>query len=193
MPIFLLETLWLLFELGTAAFSGRYYTRAETKTTCSTEIPSLMIPISSIVPKIAFPSSSLFLVSQEKRNALDFDLLLGIQVPKDSYGCQLELVFPYGYQMNNVLTNRIEFWRVNGAVSPNSSWTNAPQKRSLLGSALIESGTTKVIINSSKCQEMQSLRASVANNQRGGIFVFDQLRSEGLILTYNCERNCSSS
>lgn len=183
---FLVAFLWLLFAFRIAAFPSGNFTPSQMKNTCSTKVPSLMIPISSIAPTIAFHNSSLFVVSQETREDLAFDLLLSLQVPKDSYGCQLELRFPHGYHTNAVPASRVEFWNIKGTVNPNSSWTNAPPRSNLFGSVLMQNGTTKAIINSSGCREMRSLRACVANSKRGGIVVFDQLLSEGLILTYDC-------
>ena len=186
MLIFLTGLIWLVFEVRIAAFPTGNFTSIRVNNTCSTKVPSLMIPISPIAPTISFQNSSLFVVSQETREDLTFDLLLSIQVPENSYGCQLELRFPYGYHTNAVPASRVEFWNVEGTVSPNSSWTNAPQRSIFFGSALMQNGTTKTIINSSRCHEMHSLRACVANSKRGGIVVFDQLLSEGLILTYDC-------
>ena len=182
----LLELLCLFFGVYIDTLSGSNFTYSQTNNTCSTRAPSLMIPISSVAPTIALQNSSLFIVSQDTKEDLIFDLLLSIHVPDDSYRCQLELRFPYGYHTNAISASQVDFWKVDGSVGPNSSWMNAPRRSSLFGSALMQNGTTSIVVNSSKCREIRSLRACVANRKRGEIVVFNQLLSEGLILSYDC-------
>lgn len=186
LALILLEALWFLFEVCITAIPEITLAQTERRSSCSTKTPSLMIPITSVAPTLAFHNSSLFVVSREQRSDLAFDLLFSIDVPNGSYGCQLELRFPYGYHDRAMSTTRVQFWTLESVINPDSSWMSAPPSRNLIGTALMQNGTTKVVINSYVCHQIESIRASIDSGSEGGIVAFDQLSSEGLILTYDC-------
>ncbi len=158
----------------------------EPKNSCTTVLPSLMIPIYSTAPALVSQTSTMFLVSQEPSQDLFCDCLLSFVVPWGSTSCQLELRLPNGYQSDWLGPREMYFWNVAEPFDSSCCWIDAPDITDLFGSVILQANMSYAIVNSFLCESLVSFRVGMNRFGAAGSCSFEQTKSEGLILTYGC-------
>ena len=154
--------------------------------TCSSKIPSLMIPIKSNAPTSVFSNTSTFLVSRDPSQGIQWDCLLRFEIPRSSRECQLELDFPSRYPYVNQSTKTVVFWAVPNILSTGCCWDDAPSKYDRIGSTPWPINGSRLVVTKLACQEVLSFRADLSGEDGAESISFSQLTSEGLMLRYNC-------
>ncbi|KAJ9634941.1 hypothetical protein H2199_008805 [Coniosporium tulheliwenetii] len=174
---------------------------------CATEYPSVISFLEKQDPNHAGTNGTFFITWKDPSvvsgrpipNGLSMDGLLQFDnIPRDAWGCQLQLFFPRGYWTLFGLpggTNRFNVYRVIDPIKPGVSWNTAPKPAYLFGSTpQLKTDQTvpedvKFVINSVKCEPTLSFRAGIPPEvERGGVEFWREspFGNAGFRLTHDC-------
>ena len=110
-------------------------------------------------------------------------------IPANSYGCQLESVFPAGAFISGTGNNLVNVFAVDRAATPNDTWNTSPKPTFLFGSVTFESKPDQAVqrvINSATCQSTLTYRLSIAFDDAEVYFVEAPQLNQGLRLVHIC-------
>jgi hypothetical protein len=162
---------------------------------CAVEFPSTIISLDQKAPTTPSGHTLKFRTLQSAggngREAMEIGFT---NIPKNAYGCQLEIYLPPGTPVTNQGSSQINTFLLNGDVSVKDTWNNAPAKGSLFGTSNVYSDPkmpTKIVVNSLQCKEKLNFRVEIASKTDYGVLAFGQqnppsLGPVGFRLTHNC-------
>lgn len=155
---------------------------------CSAVYPSLVVPISTSSAITPLNHTSQFTVTQDATSILRGDCLVQFSIPDGSHSCQLEVSFPIGFQTraNSNEVARVDFWTTDRVVNLEDTWTKAPGRVALFGSAFLSNGFSKVVVNSCDCKSTLSFRVCMTSSGKAGDVSFVQTLTDGLKVTHSC-------
>ncbi|KAL5116059.1 hypothetical protein ACEQ8H_006071 [Pleosporales sp. CAS-2024a] len=105
-------------------------------------------------------------------NALTFS-----NIPPNSYGCTLQVLFPANYPIAS-----------SGSSAINVIATSTGAQETLFGTLTLKSGPqpTKLTVNSAVCSRGMSYRLEIASKTEAGSVAFSETLGAGFVMTYNC-------
>lgn len=104
-------------------------------------------------------------------------------IPSNARGaCQLEFVFPAGYDVANSQSRQINVWKVERPMEEADTWETAPKPTALFGTVTLKSKPTeetRVIVNSGECASMKYFKFTIADNKDGAVVYKQQYPPSG--------------
>ncbi|KAL6710822.1 hypothetical protein ACN47E_007879 [Coniothyrium glycines] len=144
--------------------------------------PAASTPLERRDCQIAYPQSIGFPINyniQQDANGVNkiTNALTFSNVPKGSYGCQLEVNFPQGYPITTSGSSALNIIATSGG------------SETLFGTVTLQSSPvapTKFVINSAVCSTSMTYRLEIASKTDAGRVAFADTKDAGFTMKYNC-------
>ncbi|KAH7377259.1 hypothetical protein BKA66DRAFT_467784 [Pyrenochaeta sp. MPI-SDFR-AT-0127] len=104
-------------------------------------------------------------------------------IPSTARGaCQLEFIFPAGYDVANSQSRQINVWKTDRPIEEADTWDTAPEATTLFGTVTLKSNPTeetRIVVNSGECASMKHFKFTIADNKEGGVVYRQQYPPTG--------------
>ncbi len=178
----------LFISTSLLCVSAARWRNTSSTTDCPPVCPSLMISLQTNPDQVPWNRTSKLSKHRNAANSVHGDTLVQFSLPNNSYGCQLELIFPEGF--NSSVTGsgsgQIDFWTADRAIHSQTRWSNASDEATLFGTTALLRGDRRVIVNACECRPTMSFRVRMASNGSEGDASFDQTLRDGLKVSRRC-------